>query len=72
METTSNNAEPYESSLKEEPLKHNNDVAALQQENSFLKDYCVRLSKELLQYKEQCRNKESIENHDLDSTLLRN
>lgn len=69
METTSNNAEPYESSLKEEePHKHNNDVASLQQENSFLKDYCVRLSKELLQHKEQCRNKEPIENHDGDST----
>ena len=54
METTSNTTE-----ASEEPETTNDNVAFLQQENTFLKDYCVRLSKELLQHQEQCRNKKS-------------
>lgn len=54
METTSNTTE-----VSEEAETTNDNVAFLQQENTFLKDYCVRLSKELLQHQDQCRNKKS-------------
>ncbi|GFH44003.1 predicted protein [Chaetoceros tenuissimus] len=55
MGTTSNKTELPEQGKTND----NGHVAALQQEKSFLRDYCVRLSKELLQHQEQCPNKES-------------
>lgn len=68
METILDNTQTFEPSLKEELRTTNdNDITSLQQENSFLRDYCVRLSKELLQTQAQSPNKQST-TIDRDST----